>query len=64
MTDTPETGKTNADVLIEAGALDPEDLSEDHRKVVNEEFSPEEMETLIKMSKKLKKKPHASSAAF
>ncbi|MEM8869817.1 MAG: hypothetical protein AAGB10_03335 [Pseudomonadota bacterium] len=61
---TEETAKTNAEILIEAGALDPDDLSDEHRKVVDEEFGPDEMETLIKMSKKLKKKPHGSSAAF
>jgi hypothetical protein len=56
--------KTNVDILIEAGALDPNDLSDDHREIVNSQFSPEEMQTLIKMSKTLKKAPHRSSAAF
>jgi hypothetical protein len=56
--------KTNVDLLIEAGALDPNDISDEHKAIVNNDFSPEEMQTLIKMSKKLKKAPHKSSAAF
>ena len=56
--------KSNVETLIDAGALDPDDISDEHAKIVNEEFAPEEMDTLIKMSKKLKKAPHKSTAAF
>lgn len=56
--------KTNVETLIEAGALDPNDISDEHAKIVNNEFGAEEMDTLIKMSKVLKKEPHKSSAAF
>ncbi|MEM6823721.1 MAG: hypothetical protein AAF566_01305 [Pseudomonadota bacterium] len=59
-----EDGKSNVERLIEAGALDPEDLTDEHADIVNTMFEPEEMETLVKMSKHLKKAPHRSSAAF
>lgn len=56
--------KTNVDVLIEKGALDPDDISEEHARIINEEFAPEEMDTLVKMSQRIKKQKLGSGAAF
>lgn len=56
--------KTNAQVLIEAGALDPDDLDAEHEEILNNEFTREEMDTLIKMQQRIKKQKLGSGAAF
>lgn len=56
--------KSNVDLLIDKGALDPNDLTDEHAKIINEEFEPEEMDTLVKMQQRIKKQKLGSGAAF
>jgi hypothetical protein len=56
--------KSNVDLLIDKGALDPDDLTEEHARIINEEFEPAEMDTLVKMQQKIKKQKLGSGAAF
>jgi len=56
--------KTNVQLLIEKGALDPNDITEAHAKSLNEDFDASEMDTIVKMSQKIKKAKFGSQAAF
>lgn len=56
--------KSNVDLLIEKGALDENDLTDEHARIINEEFEPQEMDTLVKMQQKIKKQKLGSGAAF
>ncbi len=52
--------KSNVDMLHEANALDGQDLTKEQLELLNSEFSPEEVKTLIKL--KTKVMDHESSA--
>jgi hypothetical protein len=47
--------QTNVDKLVEAGVLDPHrhTLSDQHRNIINNEFTDDEVDALISMKNKL-----------
>lgn len=49
--------KSNVEMLHEAKALDGQDLSDEQLEMLNREFSPEEMKTLIKLRTKVMDHP-------
>ncbi len=49
--------KSNVELLHEANALDGQDLSDEQLEMLNSEFSPEEMKTLIKLKAKVMNHP-------
>ena len=61
------TEKSNVEILKEADALDDTNLSDEHKRVLNTEFTAEEMNTIIKMKEKIKGtafKPDSDGAAL
>lgn len=52
--------KSNVDLLHEADALKGQDLTEEQLEMLNSEFSPEEMKTLIKLRTKVMDHPSGS----
>lgn len=60
--------KSNLEQLVEAGVLDPSNMSEEAKKVVNDQMSAEEVKHLITAHKRFPNnppyKPAASGAGF
>lgn len=60
--------KSNVDVLKEANALDGQDLTDEQLEMLNSEFSPEELKTLIKLKARVmdhpSRKPGSAGGAF
>lgn len=60
--------KTNIEILEEAGVLDSASMSDEAKKVVNEDMSPEEVQSLITSHKRFPNnppyKPQADGAGF
>lgn len=54
--------KSNVDTLNEANALEGQDLTKEQLEMINEHFSPEEMETLIKLKAKVMDHPSKTSS--
>lgn len=55
---------TNLEYLESKGALNREDITEEHEASINNDFTREEMDTLIKMKQKIKGEKFSSGAAF
>ena len=47
--------KSNVEKLVDAGVLDTTGMPPEHIKILNDEFSDEEMKVLHKLSKKVAK---------
>lgn len=49
--------KSNLELLVEAKVLDPSDMSEEAKRVVNEEMTPQEIQGFISAHKKFPNNP-------
>jgi hypothetical protein len=49
--------KTNVEKLEEAGVLDSTGMDPEHIRILNEEFTEEELQVLHRLSKKIVKRP-------
>lgn len=54
--------KSNVEILKEAGALEDGNMSNEHRRILNEEFDPDEMRTIIKLKERIKGDPFSPSS--
>ena len=53
--------QSNFETLMEAGAIaNPNDVSEEHKKIINNDFTPDEIRALIKLKDKITGLPFAS----
>ena len=55
--------KTNVERLHEANALEGQELTDEQLEMINREFSPEEMKTLIKLKSKVMDHPSGSKSS-